>query len=171
MNIPAVIMRSLHILGGVIWVGTIFVMAFFIQPAMRAAGSASEKFGAALGKHTKIGVILPIASGLNLLTGLMMYLGQAVPLGGRWITTPAGMVLTIGGLSALVAFFGPGLAMGRVQKRLGALGQEIAAAGEPPTEGKLAELKRLQSQVGSLYGVMAVLLIITVLCMSIFRYV
>ena len=38
------VLRLIHILGGVFWVGGVLTMAFFVGPAVGAVGEAGQKF-------------------------------------------------------------------------------------------------------------------------------
>ena len=82
------------------------------------------------------------------------------------MTTGIGVGWTIGGLAGIAAFLHGGLVTGRTSNRIAQLGQEIGAAGGPPTPVQLAEMGRLQAKMREAGIVSAVLLAIAVLGMT-----
>jgi hypothetical protein len=48
-----IILRVLHEVGGALWVGVAEIFRFFIQPAVKALGKESQKFGQALNDRNR----------------------------------------------------------------------------------------------------------------------
>ena len=110
-----------------------------------------------------------ISSWLTILSGLWLYWMVSGGFQVTWMTSRAGMALTIGGILAIVGA-GVGYVMQQpAAKRLGQLGQEIQASDGPPSPEQLAELQTQQKKLaqGGLWT--AVLLAIAVAAMAIAR--
>lgn len=170
MDFYMILLRFLHIAGGVFWVGTIFFMAFFLMPAVQAAGPDGGKFMKVFGRVSNLSRVLPLAALTTIISGLLMFWRLSGFLSPAWLTTPAGIALSIGGLAALLAFFGPANSIARTMKRTMAIAQAMESAGGPPSEAKMAELKGLQAKIPGYYRQLTFLMAVAVLCMAIFRY-
>jgi hypothetical protein len=97
------------------------------------------------------------------LTGVRLYM---LRFSTAWLTTPEGMVLSLGALLALGAF-----AMGVFVQRptavkLAALAEGIARAGTPPTAAESAEIRALQQKLRRVAAITAWHLIGAALLMS-----
>ncbi len=87
-----------------------------------------------------------------------------------WITSGVGLAFTVGGLSAIAAFV-IGFAVSKpAADWMGALGQEIQAAGKPPTPEQAAELGRLGKRTADAATWVALLVGIALVAMAIARY-
>ena len=109
---------------------------------------------------------MQVTSLLNLVTGLLVLWRASSGFSAAWLGTPFGMTLTLGGLLALAAAV-VGFTRARpAALRLAEIGQAAAVAGGPPKPEVMAEIQRLQAQLGSSNRVVAVLLGVTVLLMA-----
>ncbi len=170
MDVYMLILRLAHIFAGVLWAGWAFAQLAFIEPAARAAGPEGGKFMQALTGKTKLLQTMLVAPLLVILTGLLLYWRVSGGLSGRWIVSAPGLALTIGSLAGILAFV-TGLAISRpAAERLAALAREMQAAGVPPSPEQIGELRAQQQQLskGGLYG--ATLLAVSVIGMSVARY-
>jgi hypothetical protein len=82
-----------------------------------------------------------------------------------------GIVLSTGGLLAIIAFFIGMLVQRPASIGLSKLADEIQAAGGPPTEEHAVRMAALQRRVNVSLHWIAALIAISVLCMASFRYV
>jgi hypothetical protein len=88
-----------------------------------------------------------------------------------WVTTPEGLVLTLGGLLALAAFV-IGLVMQKpTAERLGRLSAEIAASGSSPSASQAGELKALRERMRKSAALTAWHLLAAAALMSVHRLV
>jgi hypothetical protein len=112
-----------------------------------------------------------MAGSLTVLTGLAMYDRLSLHFSMTWIGTAHGMTLTIGGLSAIVAFL-LGILINKPRAdRMGRIGKEIMQAGGKPTEAQMAEMTKLRLGITSMTKTIAVLVLIAVICMAAAKYV
>ena len=72
MNYYMLILRIIHIMGGVFWVGSAWMMAGFIQPAAKAAGPDAAKFMQRL-MQSRHSILISVAAVLTVLSGALLY--------------------------------------------------------------------------------------------------
>lgn len=142
------VFRVIHILLAIAWGGTIFLLVFFLQPTAKAIGPAAGPFmRELLGVRRLTDWVLRIA-GAAIVAGGFLYwhdLDQFPSLG-DFLDSAFGLWLTIGALSALVAFGIGMFATAPTIKRALAVGGQIAQAGDAPPPGLLQELGALQAK-------------------------
>ncbi len=166
MEIYMIILRAIHILFGVFWVGTAVHSVLFFQPTLKAAGPAGDtvmKLYLARGGQLAIAVSGILAG----LTGLLMYLKDSGGFQINWLSSSPGLAITIGGLAAFLAAI-LGLAVQvPVVARITAIQKGIQASGNPATPSETAELQALDDRLSTASRVGAVLLVIAVIGMAI----
>jgi hypothetical protein len=170
MDTYMVVLRVVHILAGVFWVGSALMTFLFIQPTAREIGPAAGPFMAHLaGKKRLIDWVLR-AAGLTILAGVLMYWRVSGGLDGDWIGSAQGLALTIGALCAIAAFsLGLAIVKPSMMATL-AIGREVAASGGTPTPEQGAQLQALQKRGKAVGQVIVPLLIVAVAAMASARY-
>jgi len=155
----------LHVLFGIFWAGAAIATGLFIIPSVLDAGPAGAAVMAGVVKR-KLPLLLVIAAGIVVLTGIRLYM---IRFSSVWLTSPEGIVLTLGGLLALAAF-GMGVFVQKpTVERIGALSAAIARAGAPPTPDQAAELQVLRARLRKIAAVTAWHLVGAVTLMSVHR--
>src|SRR5258705_6167538 len=96
------VLRFLHIVGGVFWVGGSLFATRFIMPSLQAAGPAAGPVLAELGKR-RIPASMMGAALVNVASGiwLMMLVSGGSP--GVWMRSPMGRTIGICGALATLA--------------------------------------------------------------------
>ena len=147
-----IFLRLIHILSGVFWVGTVFVIAWFLIPSNRATGPAGIVVMQEVMVRRKLSVYLMTAMGLTILSGLAMYARMMMTTHGAWGSTTMAKVLGFGALCGIVG----GAVGGSVSKATGlkmaAIGRAIQDSGAPPTEVQKAEIGALQNKMQTVMG-------------------
>jgi uncharacterized membrane protein len=164
------VLRFIHIVGGVFWAGAVFLMVGFIFPTVRDTGAAGGRFMQEVMQRRRLSVFMNSAAGLTMLSGFIMYGRIMAATDGAWGGTRAGMTFGIGGLATIVAAIIGGAIVGRGGQRLAKLGATIQASGGPPSAEQTAEMSRLQARMGRAMRVVAVLLLVAVTSMATARY-
>ena len=165
-----VVLRVVHILAGVFWVGAALTTLLFIQPAARELGPAAGPFMMHLaGRKRLIDYVLG-AAGLTVLAGLLMYWRVTGGLDLDVIGSAYGISLTIGALCAIAA-----LAIGGSIVRPGimatlAIGREVTAGGGAPTPEQAARMQAIQRRSIAAGKAIVPLLIVAVIGMAAARY-
>ena len=165
-----IILRLIHIIGGVFWVGAVFMIALFLLPANRTTGQAGLIFMQDVMVRRKFSVYLIVAMLLTILSGLAMYGRLIMITHGAWASSNMAKVLGFGALCGIV---GGGIG-GSVSKSTGlkmaAIGKAIQDSGQPPTEAQRAEIEALQIKSQKVMRVVALLLLVAVAAMASARY-
>jgi uncharacterized membrane protein len=154
--------RAVHILGGVIWAGSTFLLTWIIFPiGHRHAAEGASRWVSMIAR--KAGPMSGISALLTVLSGI--YLMLALHPGDRSLS---GMVLQMGALAAVLSFF-VGFLVGRPagQKLL----QLVEKQSSTPSAAELAERETLRKRAAISSVVTALLLALAVLAMATFRYV
>jgi uncharacterized membrane protein len=165
-----ILLRVVHVVGGVFWAGAILFVVHFLEPAVREAGPDGAKVMQALRKRRYLEVV-PVTAALTVLSGYALYwrvFGRLHPGPGA---SGAELALGLGGLASLVAFVIGVTLLRPSALRIGALGAELAPA---PDERKAAlqeEIGGLRSRMRRSGRWMAVLLGIAIVTMAVGRYV
>ena len=166
MNYLVIVLRLVHILSGVFWVGSTVFLAFFLGPAVTAIADSGQKLMAHLVTKARISVIISAAAGITVLAGLWLY---GIDSGGgtsAWSTSGPGRGFGIGGLFGIIGLIFGGLVGANINK-LGKLASEIQGK---PTPEQLNQVQAAQKQLAIVGPISTVAQIIAVLCMATARY-
>jgi uncharacterized membrane protein len=168
MDVYMVILRTIHILAGIFWVGTAFFFVLFFEPTLKAAGPAG---GTVMGRLTltRFPVVMAFSGILTVAAGFLMYLTDSHGLQVNWISTPPGVAITIGSLAGILAFLLGLTVQMPASARMAALQKEIQAAGGPPALAQMEEMRVLQDRISNASRWGAVLMVIAVLGMAVAR--
>lgn len=167
-----IVFRILHVVGGIAWGGTVFLLVFFLQPTAKAIGPAAGPFmRELLGTRRLIAWVLRIA-GVTIVAGGFLYWHDMQVYGGLgdFLGTAFGLWLTIGAVAALVAFGIGMFATAPTLKRTLAVGGQIAQAGEQAPPELMQELAALQAKGRTLAKLNLTFVAIAAFAMSTARY-
>jgi uncharacterized membrane protein len=164
-------LRALHILAGALWVGAATFNALYLIPATMAAGPAGGKVMGILVQVRRLPVFMNTVMLVTLLTGLHLYQRASGGLNPAWIASRPGLMFTIGAVLALVtAGIGWFVTVPTVRK-VGARAAAIGAAEGPPDPAAAAEMRALQRRILVAARIGSVLIVLSLLCMAMARYV
>ena len=160
------LLRIVHILAGIIWVGGALIMAFFIAPAVGATAEAGQKFVGHLMGNLKFSSRMSAAAGLTILAGFILYWIDSDGFTSAWMTSGAGRGFGIGAAFSLAGLVF-GIQVGRITKSMAQLGGQIQ--GKPSAE-QMQQMGALRKQQVTYSNVNVVLLVLAVIFMAIARY-
>jgi uncharacterized membrane protein len=140
------LLRLIHILAGIFWVGAIFLLAGFLLPTVRATGRQGGMFMQHLMLQRRLPVFLGVAAVLTVLSGFTMYGRLVSATHGAWAGTPPGIAYGTGGLAAILGAVLGMLVSGPAARRMAAIGQAAVKDG-PPSAEQQAEIERLQGRM------------------------
>lgn len=164
------VLRLLHIGGGVFWAGATFVFAGFIEPTAGAAGQDGARFLQRLagGRYPPT---MMVAGLITVLAGIALLWVDSGGLQPAFMGSPLGITLSIGGTSGiLAAVVGIGLAARNAYRLKGVAAAIQSQKGGPTTE-QLTQVAAIQGRLRMGGRLAAMLLGIAVICMAIARYV
>lgn len=164
------VLRFVHIVASVCWAGGALIFFFFVEPTAKALAPMGSQFVQHMVTKRRYSIFMAMASTLTVLSGALLIWQIA---GGRWLdymsTGPGlGFVLgsVVGALVYLVGMFGVKPRADRMAK----IGQEIQAAGGPPTPQQGAELHKLDKEMSTLGLIDIVLVAVSLTLMATARY-
>lgn len=170
MNLLLLVMRLLHILLGVFWVGTMLFTTVFLFPAVRDAGPDGAKVAAGLARRGFL-AIMPIVAGLNILSGLWLFWRVSGGFQPSFMHSATGMTFGLGGAAAIAAFVIGVSVVRPAMQRAGVLAESAARAPAAERDAQLAAAQGLRLRAASAGQVVAVLLVLAVAAMALARYV
>jgi uncharacterized membrane protein len=171
MSTHLLILRIIHIVSATFWAGGVFTLAMFILPSINNTQPEGGKVMQKMLFTYRFPQYMTIASLLTILSGLWLYHDLSKGFQMIWIKSPQGITLTIGGLSAILAFLHGFTSNKPKATRMGKIGREIIEAGGKPTEAQLAEIAKLRKALTTGANIVAILILITVICMAAAQYV
>ena len=170
MIIELLVLRVVHVLGGIFWVGSALFTTLFLAPAVMASGPAAGQIFASLQKRGLMtvlfwGALLTIASGLRLLWIVSGGFSTA------YLETPAGRTFTVAGGAAIVAFLIAALVSRPAGMRMGRIGAMMATAPAEQRDTLAAEMESLRRRNAMASAAVAMLLVLSAAGMAVARYV
>jgi hypothetical protein len=164
-----IVLRLIHILGGIFWVGAMIMLAGFLIPTVRATGREGGRFMQSLMQQRRLQLYLGLAALLTVLSGVTMYARMAAATHGAWAGSGPGITYGVGAVAAILgAAIGGGIS-GSAGRKMLALGQAVGSA--PPSPEQQAELTRLQRRMALGARLAASFLVVAAGAMAVGRYV
>jgi hypothetical protein len=164
-----IVLRLIHILGGIFWVGAMIMLAGFLIPTVRATGREGGRFMQSLMQQHRLQLYLGLAAALTVLSGITMYARMAAATHGAWAGSGPGIAYGTGALAAILGAAVGGGISGSAGRKMMALGQAVGSG--PPSPEQQAEMARLQGRMALGSRVAASLLVIAAGAMAVGRYV
>lgn len=169
MMAEMLVLRLVHVLGGIFWVGAMMYMAFFLMPTMAQAGPAAGPVIAGL-QQRKLFVWLPVIAIATLLAGIRLMMLQSDGFSAVYFGTPIGRTYLVSGALAVIAF-ALGISVNRpAMNRIGVLMAAMPTADEAGRAAMQAELAVLRRRSGVATKVVTWLLIAAAAGMAVARY-
>jgi uncharacterized membrane protein len=164
------ILRTIHILLGVFWAGTIIFFAIFMLPSLRDLGPDGAKVMGALQKRRYM-EIMPAVALLTIITGFWLYWIVSGGFDPAYMGSRSGMLYGVGGVTAVLALLIGVTVIRSAAMRVGAIMQKLPQmpAGAE-RDALMVEVQRLRQRTGFGSSIVALLLIITVSLMAVTRY-
>lgn len=159
------LLRIIHIVAGVFWVGGTLIMTFFVGPTVGATGESGQKFVGHLMNNLKFSNRMAAAAGLTILAGLILY-GLDARAGSAWLRSNFAIGLGIGAVFALIGFIF-GIMIGRTTKAMAQLGAQMQGK---PSPDQLSQMQSLQKRQATVSMIAAWSVILATVFMAIARY-
>ena len=164
-----VVLRLLHIVFGVFWVGSVLFMSVLLMPSISAAGPSGVAIMNELGRR-RLSLVMMVAAILTVGAGLWLVMIDTGGAPGAWMQSSTGRAFSLGGALAILTLV-IGMAVNApTANRMSAIGAAIARRGGPPTADETAELGRLRARLALASGVLALLLLGATGLMAVARY-
>jgi uncharacterized membrane protein len=164
--------RLLHIVAGILWVGSVFLFVAFIAPSADDAGPSAQPLLTAVMKKRKLGKVIVGLAVTNVVAGWVLWLKNMTIYGSleAWVTLRFGLVLTIGGVLATTAAIIGMTVVAPSMERLIDLGHEVTTSGQPPSTEQLQRIAHLRGRLQTSGRTVLALLLLAIVAMATARY-
>lgn len=170
MDYGLILARILHVVLGVLWVGSMFFLSTFLMPSLAEAGPDAGKVVAAMTRR-KFMVVIPIIAVVTMLSGLWLYWRASAGFAPEYMRSGAGQTYGTGAALSIIAFI-LGMAISRpAMIKATQLGQAAMSASPSEREAILAQAQALRARSASVTRLILALLMGAAIAMSIGRYV
>lgn len=151
------VLKIIHVVAGVLWVGSAVVIAAFLLPSARALGPQAAPFMSHLMQKQNLSQYMMMISGINALSGLIMYWRVSAGFSVMSLHWPGGIGLMIGMISGLIIFLWGHAVQGPTAKKLGQLTAQLSG---PPSPEQQQAIQKLQDKLtfGAWFGVAGLML-------------
>jgi uncharacterized membrane protein len=170
MDWYVIVLRLIHIMSGVFWVGAATAFFLFVQPSIVAAGPAGGVVMREIAVVRRFPEVQTIAATLTVLAGFLLYLKDSAGFQTSWMFGAGGIGFTIGGLAAIAVWVAGFAGVRPRVARMGAIGAAVQASGGPPNAEQQAEIGKIQGELRTLGLWHVVLFVIAVAGMASARY-
>ena len=168
MQVELIVLRLIHVLGGIIWVGAGIYSFVFLIPAIAAAGPAGGMVMANLQKR-KLFTVLPVVAILTMLSGVRLMQILSGGFQAAYFASGTGKTYAVSALLAIIGFL-IGVAVSRPGAVKLAKLQSSAVSDKQSKDMINTEIKSLQTRV-AMSGAAATALIVLAACgMAVARY-
>src|SRR6266576_2726426 len=136
MHAEFLVLRLVHILSGIFWIGGGLYTFFFLGPALASTPAVMGQVMAALQKR-RVFTVQEIAAALVVLSGLRLLMIDSAGFSGSYFATGPGRTFAISGVFAIIAgVFNFGVAR-PIMLRAGAVAASLAASADAGEKAKL----------------------------------
>lgn len=164
------LLRLIHVVGGVVWVGAIVTLAWFVLPTQRLEGADGGRFVSRMMTERRLSPYLISLAFATLLSGFALYGRAVMSTNGQWAASRPAMVYGFGAITTVIAMI-VGISMGAVsEKKMAAIGQRLRAERREPTPDEAARLEALRARAGRGSRIASILLLVTAVAMAVARY-
>ena len=165
-----ILLRFIHIIAGVLWVGSGIFYMFFVKPSVKAIGPAGPEFMRNLAERRRYPMFMASVSLLTVLAGGLLFYYASGSFNASWLRTGPGIGFTLGSIAGLIAFLIGNIGIGPTSSRMGELGQQFSTSEAPPTEEQIDMMNELEGKLSRLENIDLIFLTISLLTMATARY-
>jgi uncharacterized membrane protein len=165
MDFLVIVLRLVHIMGGIIWVGAALTLNYFIGPSVAATDVAGQQFMRHLMLRTRFSNVMAVSAILTVLAGAILY-GRDASAGPAWQSSGPGIGYGIGAVFGVVGLIF-GMLIGITSGALARLGEQIQGK---PTSEQAAKLDALRKRLNTLGPLNVYSLLIAAALMAVARY-
>lgn len=170
MSMLVIVLRLVHILSAIVWLGGQVVLVGYVLPTVRRTGPEGARFAQSLAGESGLPKLLTVVSILATVAGLALFDFTSGHFDRVWMGSPTGIAYSTGMLFGLMAFL-HGLGAGATARRFATLSRTVAGGGGAPSPEQAKQLEVLRGKMGANGRVSVGLLLIAAAAMSIARYV
>lgn len=167
-DLVMVILRAIHLVGTVFWVGGTFLVAGYHEYVIDPGNP--KRTLQRMAEYDEMSTMVGVSGIVGVLAGVVMYWIVSDGLTMAWITSTYGVTITVGAVAGLIAIAVAIPFVGLTNNRSVELYEETSGA-EELTEEQIAEVGRLRSRLHRGERLAALFMLIAVLAMATAQYV
>jgi len=164
------ILRLVHVIASVCWVGGAFIFFLFVEPTAKALAPAGMEFVKYMVTKRRFSIFMVIASSLTVLSGALLIWQSAGGQLSNYARTGPGLGFTLGSIIGILVYLVGMFGVNPRAIRLAKLGDEIQAAGGPPNPEQVSEMHKLDKEMSVLGLVDFILVAVSLALMATARY-
>ena len=166
MNTVMIVLRLIHIVGGMFWIGSTLLMVLFILPSVHATTESGQKFLALFLIKTHYGRLLGLSAILTMLAGASLYWIDSAGFTSHWTRSGPGLGFGIGGILGVIGF----ISGNRFGNNIMTLGRTVVQIEGEPTVEQKASMDAAQRPLRTLGAISTIALFLALICMATARY-
>jgi uncharacterized membrane protein len=170
MDAGLLIARLIHVVGGVLWVGSMFFLVVFLTPAVGDVGPDGGKVMGALMRR-KLMVFTPVVAILTVLSGLYLYGRVSAGFESAYMSSGPGMTYGLGAVAAILSFIVGVVYTRPAMANAMALSQRMANADPAERQDLAAQIEKYRSRGTNGGKLIIAMLLIAAVAMAVGRYV
>jgi uncharacterized membrane protein len=170
MTAELLVLRLVHILGGMIWVGSGIFNSFFLLPTLAQAGPAAGQIMAGL-QRRRLFTILPIVALLTILSGVRLMQITSAGFSPAYFASTSGRTYAWSGVAAIIGFL-IGVFIARpAAMRAASIGATLATSTDAAARASLSAALERSRRIGSIASSVSVVLVVLAAAgMAVARY-
>jgi uncharacterized membrane protein len=144
------VLRLVHIVASLCWAGGGFIFFLFVEPTAKALAPTGMQFVQHMVTKRRFSIFMVVSSTLTLLSGALLLWERG---NGQWldyVKTGPGLGFTLGSIVGIIVYFIGMFGVNPRAVKLAKIGEQIQAAGGPPTPAQGAELHKLDREMSKL---------------------
>ncbi len=169
MSTELIVLRLVHVLGGIFWVGGGIYSSVFVMPAVATLGPAAAPFVGEL-QRRQLFTVLPIVAVLTMVSGVRLCWIVSGGFPASYFETASGFTYAAAGAASLVGFLIAMFISRPASQRLGALSASLPSLAGPSRDAAAAEIARLQQRASVGTAAAVWLLTLSAIGMAVARY-
>lgn len=163
------VLRLVHVLGGVFWVGSALFTTLFLVPALAASGPSAGQIMGEL-QRRRLFTVLPAVALLTILSGARLLWITSAGLSDAYLASATGRTFIGSAIAALLAFVLGLLVVRPAGAGAARIGASLAATPEPERAARIAEMNALRRRSAAWGSIVMALLLLGAAGMSLARY-
>lgn len=170
MTAEILVLRLVHILGGIFWLGSGLFTAIFLVPALARLGPASA--GPVMGalQQRRIFTVVPLVAIATILSGLRLLHIASHGFTPAYFSTGTGGTLLWSGIAAIVGFLLALTVARPAMMRANQLGASMATVPDAERGARAAEIERLRRRGANVNSLAILLIVAAAAGMAVARY-
>ena len=165
-----ILLRIVHVVASVCWAGGAFIFFLFVEPTAKALAPTGIQFVQYMVTKRRFSIFMVISSTLTVLSGALLLWQFAHGNALAYVKSGPGLGFVLGSMAGVAVYLIGMFGVNPRAIKLSKIGQEIQAAGGPPTPEQSTEMQTLDREMTTLSLADFVLVTASLALMATARY-